>query len=309
MTLPAATIPAADTSAFEIPGTVRVQTSAGVQDVRCTDSTATSFTGCTGGTGTRGERRGGRPPTRSSRPTPRPPPAWSPRTASSACCRASDGRSVTVLYVEKQLDYFTTADQANACAVPFATLNQIGEGKNKAPYYGNNEDRSTVRSATTRDGIHFTDNGPVNGLGDNESTSATATRFVSPSGTVVRNPDGTLGLFYAAGNCYDGDSDGFHYIGYATSKDGVNWTHRQRLHQPAAVGEHRVPADHPGPVLQRPHLRPAGRARPRRQDRDHGLRRLPHPQAAAQARHGAGHGPERAVHGRRRATWPPTAAS
>lgn len=41
---------------------------------------------------------------------------------------------------------------------------------------------------------------------------------------MVKNPDGTLGLFYGAGNCYDGDSDGFHYIGYATSKNGVDWT-------------------------------------------------------------------------------------
>jgi len=223
VTLPAATIPAADTSAFEIPGTVRVQTSAGPQDVRCAGSTATSFTGCTGGTGSAasGAAAAAYPVV----------PANTQVTTGLispdgilGVLPTNDGRSVTVLYVEKQLDYFKTADQANACAVPFATLNQIGEGKNKAPYYGNNEDRSTVRSATTSDGIHFTDHGPVNGLGDNESTSATATRFISPSGTVVENPDGSLGLFYGAGNCYDGDSDGFHYIGYATSKDGVNWS-------------------------------------------------------------------------------------
>jgi hypothetical protein len=222
VTLPAATIPAADTSAFEIPGTVRIQTSAGLQDVRCTDSTATSFIGCTGGKGTAagGAAAGTYPVV----------PADTQATTGLVSpdgilgvLPGRDNRSLTVLYVEKQLDYFKTADQAGACAVPFATLNKIGEGKNKAPYYGNNEDRSTVRSATTRDGVHFTDNGPVSGLGDNESASATATRFVSPSGTVVQNPDGTLGLFFAAGNCYDGDSDGFHYIGYATSKDGVNW--------------------------------------------------------------------------------------
>ena len=226
VTLPAATIPAAATSAFEIPGTVRVQTSAGLQDVRCTDSTATSFTGCTGGTGSAASG--------AAVITYPVVPAGAQATTGLVSpdgilgvlpSKGVGGKdAVTVLYVEKQLSYFQTADQANACAVPFATLNQIGEGKNKAPYYGNNEDRSTVRSATTTDGIHFVDHGPVNGLGDNESTSATATRFVSPSGTVVKNPDGTLGLFYAAGNCYDGDSDGFHYIGYATSKDGVNWT-------------------------------------------------------------------------------------
>ena len=221
--LPAATIPAADTSAFEIPGTVRVQTSAGLVDVRCAGSTATSFTGCTGGTGSAasGAAAVAYPVV----------PADTQATTGLVSpdgilgvLPGKDDHSVTVLYVDKQLDYFKTADQADACAVPLATLSKIGEGKNKAPYYGNNEDRSTVRSATTRDGVHFTDHGPVSGLGDNESTSATATRFVSPSGTVVKNPDGTLGLFYAGGNCYDGDSDGFHYIGYATSKDGVNWT-------------------------------------------------------------------------------------
>lgn len=225
-TLPAATLAAADTSAFEIPGTVRVQTSAGLVDVRCAGSTATSFTGCTGGTGSAAAG--------ASAVAYAVVPAGAEATTGLVSPdgilgvlpgKGDDDRdSVTVLYVEKQLDYFKTADQANACAVPYATLAQTGEGKNKAPYYGNNEDRSTVRSATTRDGIHFTDNGPVQGLGDNEGTSATDTRFVSPSGTVVKNPDGSLGLFYAGGNCYDGDSDGFHYIGYATSKDGLNWT-------------------------------------------------------------------------------------
>lgn len=226
VTLPAATIAAADTSAFEIPGTVRIQTAAGLVDVRCSGSTAASFTGCTGGTGSAASG--------AAAVAYAVVPAGARATTGLVSPdgilgvlpgKGDDDRdSVTVLYVEKQLDYFKTADQANACAVPYATLALTGEGKNKAPYYGNNEDRSTVRSATTRDGIHFTDNGPVTGLGDNEGTGATDTRFVSPSGTVVKNPDGTLGLFYAAGNCYDGDSDGFHYIGYATSKDGLNWS-------------------------------------------------------------------------------------
>jgi hypothetical protein len=236
VTLPAATIPAADTSAFEIPGTVRVQTAAGLVDVRCTGSTATSFTGCTGGTGAAASGAAASAyaivPAGTLATTGLVSPdgilGVLPGKGGRDGADGQDGAdrggdSVTILYVEKQLDYFKTADQANACAVPYATLAQTGEGKNKAPYYGNNEDRSTVRSATTRDGIHFTDNGPVAGLGNNEGTGATDTRFVSPSGTVVTNPDGSLGLFYAAGNCYDGDSDGFHYIGYATSKDGQNW--------------------------------------------------------------------------------------
>ncbi|NUP48769.1 MAG: hypothetical protein HOW97_15895, partial [Catenulispora sp.] len=44
VTLPAATLPVAGTAAFEIPGTVRVQTAAGLVDVRCAGATATSFT-------------------------------------------------------------------------------------------------------------------------------------------------------------------------------------------------------------------------------------------------------------------------
>jgi hypothetical protein len=222
VTLPAASIPVTATAGFELPGTVRVQTAAGLVDVRCTDATATAFTGCVGGTGTAAANA-----------SVDAYPVVPANTEATTGLVSPDGilgvlpgkddDSVTVLYVEKQKGYFTSATQAGACNVPYDTLAKIGEGKNKAPLFGNNEDLATVRSATTRDGIHFTDNGPVAGLGDTMDASATATRFVSPSGTVVRNPDGTLGLFFGAGNCFDGDSDGFHYIGYATSKDGKSW--------------------------------------------------------------------------------------
>lgn len=224
VTLPAVTLPVADSSAFEIPGTVRVQTAAGLVDVRCSGSTATSFTGCIGGTGT--ASAGAVATTYPIVPngTEETSGLISPDGILGVLPGGRDG-AVTILYVSKQLNYFTSPTQAGACAVPLATLQQTGEGKNKAPFYGNNEDLSTVRIATTRDGVNFTDKGTVNGLGDNTDPGATATRFVSPSGTVVRNSDGTLGLFYGAGNCYDGDSDGFHYIGYATSKDGgKDWT-------------------------------------------------------------------------------------
>ena len=223
VTLPAATIAVTSTAGFEIPGEIRLKTAVGLVDVRCADSTATTFTGCTGGTGA--VDAGTDVSTY---------PVVPVATQSTTGLISPDGilgilpskndDSLTFLYVEKQLGYFASTTQPGACAVPYSTLSKIGEGKNKAPLHGNNEDLSTVRSATTKDGIHFTDNGPVNGLGDNHDTTATGTRFVSPSGTVVRNPDGTLGLFFGAGNCYDGDSDGFHYIGYATSKDGQNWS-------------------------------------------------------------------------------------
>lgn len=54
VTLPAATVPVADTSSLTLSnGSVEVYlgTSGGIQDVTCTGLTATSLTGCTGGTG------------------------------------------------------------------------------------------------------------------------------------------------------------------------------------------------------------------------------------------------------------------
>ncbi|GAA1962008.1 hypothetical protein [Catenulispora subtropica] len=245
VTLPAATLPAADTSKFEIPGTVRVKTSEGVVDVRCTGATATSFTGCSGGSGTA--------PAGATATTYAVVPADAQATTGLlspdgilGVLPSKDDYTVTVLYVQKQKDYFTSPTQPGACNVPYATLAKIGEGKNKAPLYGNNEDLATVRTATTHDGVHFTDRGPVNGLGDNKDAGPDATRFVSPSGTVVKNPDGTYGLFYGAGNCYDGDSDGFHYIGYATSKDGVNWKIVNGFGNPLLSADTTFPQTSPG---------------------------------------------------------------
>jgi hypothetical protein len=224
VTLPSDTIEVTGTAGFEIPGTVRVQTGQGLVDVRCAAADATTFSGCVGGSGTAAAGAMVSTYPVVPRGTEATSGLISPDGILGILPGGHDG-TVTVLYVSKELDHYTSPTQAGACDVPYATLAQIGEGKDKAPFFGNNEDRSTVRLATTRDGIAFTDKGPVSGLGDNADPGASATRFVSPSGTVVRNPDGSLGLFFAAGNCYDGDSDGFHYVGYATSKDnGKDWT-------------------------------------------------------------------------------------
>lgn len=222
--LPSASIPVATTVGFEIPGTVRVQTTRGLVDVRCASQDGTALTGCVGGSGFAA--------TGAIVETYPVVPKGTEATSGLinpdgilGVLPGTHGGAVTVLYVSKELDYYTSPTQSGACDVPYAMLAQIGEGSAEAPFFGNNEDRSTVRMASTKDGIAFTDKGPVAGLGDNADPSATATRFVSPSGSVVKNPDGTLGLFFAAGNCYDGDSDGFHYIGYATSKDsGKTWS-------------------------------------------------------------------------------------
>ncbi len=83
------------------------------------------------------------------------------------------------------------------------------------------EDVTTVRIARTEDGIRFTDLGAATGLLDD------TTRFVGPRGTVIRIGDGAdarYGLFYSGGTLADADSDAFHYIGYAESKDLLTWT-------------------------------------------------------------------------------------
>jgi hypothetical protein len=83
-----------------------------------------------------------------------------------------------------------------------------------------------MRLAHTNDGVNFVDDGPVtfdkiNPLDPN--TQFTTTRFIGPRGTVVRYKDGSYGLFFSGGNCGDGDSDAYHYIGYAHSSDARNW--------------------------------------------------------------------------------------
>jgi hypothetical protein len=45
---------------------------------------------------------------------------------------------------------------------------------------------------------------------------------------------GRYGLFFSGGNCIDGDSDSFHYIGYAESADLIHWTVVNGLNNPIA---------------------------------------------------------------------------
>ncbi len=88
-----------------------------------------------------------------------------------------------------------------------------------------NYDRTELRLASTADGVTFTDLGPVNGLNNpNDNASQGGFRYIGPRGTLLRYTDGSYGLFFAGGNCQDGDSDAYHFIGYAHSTDAVNWT-------------------------------------------------------------------------------------
>jgi hypothetical protein len=140
---------------------------------------------------------------------------------------APAGSTVTVLWVQKILG----GDNTGSTALPFA------QQCAKAPFSQKiNHDIATVRLATTTDGVHFTDLGAVHGLSDPTTVDYNQTRWVSPRGTLLDiHGDGSLwGLYFAAGNCLDGDSDAFHYIGYAESTDMVNWTVYNGINDPIA---------------------------------------------------------------------------
>jgi hypothetical protein len=140
---------------------------------------------------------------------------------------AAAGSPVTVMYVQKILN----GDNTGSTAMP------IAQQCTKAPFSGkSNHDISNVRLATTTDGVNFTDLGIVHGLNDPTTVDYNKTRWVSPRGTLIDiNGDGSRwGLYFAAGNCLDGDSDAFHYIGYAESSDKLNWTVYNDINSPIA---------------------------------------------------------------------------
>jgi hypothetical protein len=135
---------------------------------------------------------------------------------------------VKVLYVQKQLE----GDYS------FPTVQQCKNPPVVAPNYPYsltaNHDVSTVRLATTTNGINFTDLGAVNGLNDSTTVSYTGIRYVSPNGGLVPLPGGKWGLFFGAGNCIDADSDSFHALAYAESSDLINWTVYNGINNPIA---------------------------------------------------------------------------
>ncbi len=137
------------------------------------------------------------------------------------------GSPVTVLYVQKILN----GDDTGSTAMP------TSEQCTAAPFSGKtNHDISNVRLATTTDGINFTDLGVVSGLNDPTTVDYNGTRWISPRATLLDvHGDGSLwGLYFAGGNCLDGDSDAFHYIGYAESTDKMRWTVYYDVNHPIA---------------------------------------------------------------------------
>ena len=140
---------------------------------------------------------------------------------------AAAGSAVTVLYVQKILN----GDNTGSTALPTA------QQCKSAPFSGKtNHDISNVRLATTTDGVNFTDLGIVQGLNDPTTVDYTQTRWVSPRGTLLDiHGDGSLwGLYFSGGNCLDGDSDAFHYIGYAESTDRIHWVVYNDINSPIA---------------------------------------------------------------------------
>jgi hypothetical protein len=127
---------------------------------------------------------------------------------------AQIGDVTAVVYVAKQLN----ASMSNDCGKtpPWALTNiDTGHPRNA------NKDVITIRVATTTDGINFTDVGPASGLQDPTSTAFNGIRWIG-SGSIIALSNGHYAMFFGAGNCLDNDSDGFHFIGYAETKNPVS---------------------------------------------------------------------------------------
>src|SRR5216684_3464835 len=89
---------------------------------------------------------------------------------------------------------------------------------------GVNDDISYLRLAQTTDGVNFKDDGILQGLNDPTDVTATGTRWLATAGTLLKLGGGKFGLLFSGGGCIDGDSDAFHYIGYAESSDLLHWS-------------------------------------------------------------------------------------
>jgi hypothetical protein len=111
---------------------------------------------------------------------------------------------------------FPVAQQCNNAWANYYKTNPFGTSVN--------DDITHLRLAETTDGIHFTDKGILQGLNNPIDVSATGTRWLATAGTILKLDDETYGLFFSGGSCIDGDSDAFHYIGYAESHDLLHWT-------------------------------------------------------------------------------------
>ena len=135
-----------------------------------------------------------------------------------------------------------------AAVASSSVLGAIGEGSTKVKtLFKNNEDLTVLRAAYTTDGVNFTDLGAISGASNGASnytdinnpsaqafpstinlaqgaTDNPELRYVGTRGTIILNPDGSIGMFDSGAWESDGDSDAFDQIFYTSSTDGVHWT-------------------------------------------------------------------------------------
>ena len=170
------------------------------------------------------------------------------------------GCTVPAANVGDQYGKTSMVGAPGAATVDNATLAQTGQGagstvpvsaKNVAKLFKNNQDYTVLRVAYTTDGLSFATAGLANGgvisgasngaavysdlsnpaataspanLNDSAALSSKELRFIGSGGSVLTNPDGSIGLFLSGSWAADGDSDAYNRIIYATSTDGQSWT-------------------------------------------------------------------------------------
>lgn len=149
-----------------------------------------------------------------------------------------DSWPVKIIYEQKILN-------GDSAALPTSQQCSFGANDTLGPwanYYatnpfgtGTNHDITYLRLAETTDGIQFKDDGVLQGLNDPTDVTAFGTRWLATAGTILTLEHGKHGLLFSGGGCIDGDSDAFRYIGYAESKDLLNWTVVNGLNNPIMI--------------------------------------------------------------------------
>jgi len=134
---------------------------------------------------------------------------------------------IKIIYEQKILKgdaSFPLAQQCNTFWANYYAHNPFGTSVN--------DDVTYLRLAETTDGINFKDDGILLGLNDPTDVRATGTRWLATAGSILLLDSGKYGLLFSGGGCIDGDSDAFHYIGYAESTDLIHWTVLNGINNP-----------------------------------------------------------------------------
>ena len=158
-----------------------------------------------------------------------------------------DSNPLTIIYEQKILNGDNTAPTALPDAQVCDGNMMAGVNVGWQNYYNNipagintggiaaNHDITYLRLASTTDGYNFTDLGALQGLNDPTTVSAVGTRWLATAGSILKRKHGGYGLFFSGGSCIDGDSDAFHYIGYAESNDLIHWTVINGINNPIVL--------------------------------------------------------------------------